>query len=93
MASPSSYIFALSSEQVKIEAKKFILNNASFQNLNSFHYRNNLTILDLVVVYGQGAKTNFNINGKQPGGKSSILLFEIKAVHLKDCNSKFSVLK
>ena len=51
-------------------------------------YRNNLTILDLVVVQGQGAKTNFQINGKAPGGKSSVLLFQIKADHLQDCNSK-----
>jgi len=48
--------------------------------------RNNLTILDLVVVQGQGAYTNFNINNNPPGGKKSILLFEIKPIHLKDCN-------
>ena len=54
----------------------------------SLCFRNNLTILDLVMVQGQGAQTNFNINGNAPGGKSSVLLFEIKPVHLKDCNSK-----
>lgn len=48
--------------------------------------RNNLTILDLVVVHGQGAKTYFKINGKSPGTKSSVLVFQIKADHLKDCN-------
>lgn len=42
------------------------------------------------MVQGQGAKTNFQINGKAPGGKSSVLLFQIKADHLQDCNSKLN---
>ncbi|XP_057312609.1 transmembrane protein 131-like isoform X2 [Hydractinia symbiolongicarpus] len=48
--------------------------------------RNNLTVLDLVVVHGQGARTHFNMDGNAPGSKSSVLFFEIKAIHLKDCN-------
>lgn len=59
-----------------------------FSRYDVFLFRNNLTILDLVVVQGQGAYTNFNINNNPPGGKKSILLFEIKPIHLKDCNSK-----
>ena len=48
--------------------------------------RNNLTILDLVVVQGKGARSQFHINSKPPGKKSSVLLIEIKPVHLTDCN-------
>ncbi|XP_047126881.1 transmembrane protein 131 isoform X1 [Hydra vulgaris] len=47
--------------------------------------RNNLTVLDLVIVSGQGAQTYFSINGHTPGDKNSILHFEIKPVHLEDC--------
>eukprot|EP00795_Rhopilema_esculentum_P000911 gene911-10667_t len=47
--------------------------------------RNNLTILELVVVQGQGARGQLTINEKKPG-LESLLLFELKASHLNDCN-------
>jgi hypothetical protein len=48
--------------------------------------RNNLTIIDLVVVGGKGAHPQFRINGKQPSLKTSTLAIDIKPSHLSDCN-------
>lgn len=49
--------------------------------------RNNLTVLDVVSVQGQGAKGEFMLNSKQPGAHST-LLFELRSSHLSDCHSK-----
>ena len=49
--------------------------------------RNNLTVLDGIVVQGQGARGEFTLNGKRPGSQST-LLFEIKPSQLTDCHSK-----
>ena len=51
-----------------------------------FPYRNNLTVLDVVSVQGQGARGELMINGKRPSGES-VLLFELKQKHLEDCTS------
>lgn len=53
-----------------------------------FIFRNNLTVLDGIVVQGQGARGEFTLNGKRPGSHST-LLFEIKPNQLVDCHSKF----
>ena len=39
------------------------------------------------MVQGQGARGQLTINEKKPG-LESLLLFELKASHLNDCNSK-----
>ena len=51
-------------------------------------YRNNLTVVDAVVVQGQGARGEFTLNGKKPG-LHSMLLFELKPSHLSDCHSEY----
>lgn len=53
-----------------------------------FIFRNNLTVLDGIVVQGQGARGEFTLNCKRPGSHST-LLFEIKPNQLVDCHSKF----
>eukprot|EP00057_Strongylocentrotus_purpuratus_P022121 XP_011676595.1 PREDICTED: transmembrane protein 131 isoform X5 [Strongylocentrotus purpuratus] len=47
--------------------------------------RNNLTVLDAVVVQGQGGSGELRLNNKRPGVNSN-LLFELKSSHLVDCN-------
>ena len=54
-----------------------------------FSFRNNLTVLDGIVVQGQGARGEFTLNGQRPGSHSK-LLFEIKPVQLADCHSKYN---
>ena len=55
--------------------------------LNMSVFRNNLTVLDGIVVQGKGARGEFTLNGKRPGSHST-LLFEIKPSQLADCHSK-----
>ncbi|XP_070552188.1 transmembrane protein 131-like isoform X2 [Ptychodera flava] len=47
--------------------------------------RNNLTILDFLLVEGQGARGEFRVSGRKPGANST-LLFELKQSHLQDCD-------
>ncbi|XP_032238964.2 transmembrane protein 131 isoform X2 [Nematostella vectensis] len=47
--------------------------------------RNNLTVVDIVAVQGQGARGEFMLNGRKPG-LDSTLLFELKSVHLSECH-------
>jgi len=47
--------------------------------------RNNLTVLELVVIQGQGARGQLKINDKLPS-MDSLLLFELQSSHLTDCN-------
>ena len=56
--------------------------------INILVFRNNLTVLDGIVVQGQGARGEFTINGKRPGTHST-LLFEIKPSQLADCHSEY----
>ena len=58
-------------------------------NASLFFFRNNLTVLDIVTVQGQGARGELMINGKRPS-VDSVLLFELKQRHLADCTRKFS---
>ena len=51
-------------------------------------FRNNLTVLDVVSVQGQGARGELMINGKRPSG-DSVLMFELKQKHLEDCASMY----
>ena len=53
--------------------------------------RNNLTVLDVVSVQGQGARGELMINGKRPSG-DSVLLFELKQKHLEDCTSMYFII-
>ncbi|XP_077984160.1 transmembrane protein 131-like [Glandiceps talaboti] len=48
--------------------------------------RNNLTILDFLLVEGQGARGEFRVSGRKPGANST-LLFELKQSHLQDCDN------
>lgn len=52
-------------------------------------FRNNLTVLDVVLVQGQGASGELMIDGRRPGVDSEIL-FELKQKHLEECTSKTS---
>lgn len=58
-----------------------------FLIFNVLAFRNNLTVLDGIVVQGQGARGEFTLNGKRPGTHST-LLFEIKPSQLADCHSE-----
>ncbi|XP_075708712.1 transmembrane protein 131 isoform X2 [Rhinoderma darwinii] len=49
--------------------------------------RNNLTVVDVITVKGQGANENIKIGGKPPGPGSS-LRFKITEAFLKDCSDK-----
>ncbi|KAM3932942.1 transmembrane protein 131 isoform 3-T3 [Leptodactylus fuscus] len=49
--------------------------------------RNNLTIIDVITVKGQGANENIKIAGKTPGPGSS-LRFKITEAFLKECSDK-----
>lgn len=63
----------------------FLLFSVSLSN------RNNLTVLDVVTVQGQGARGELMINGKRPSG-DNVLLFELKQKHLEDCTSMYFTL-
>ncbi|XP_053563688.1 LOW QUALITY PROTEIN: transmembrane protein 131 [Bombina bombina] len=52
-----------------------------------FIIRNNLTVIDVITVDGQGANENIKIAGKSPGPGSS-LRFKITEASLKDCSDK-----
>ncbi|KAM5180058.1 transmembrane protein 131 [Mantella aurantiaca] len=49
--------------------------------------RNNLTVIDLITVKGQGANENIKIGGKAPG-PGSFLRFKTTEAFLKDCTDK-----
>ncbi|KAM4699945.1 transmembrane protein 131 isoform 2-T2 [Discoglossus pictus] len=49
--------------------------------------RNNLTVIDVITVEGQGANENIRVAGKPPGPGSS-LRFKITEASLKDCSEK-----
>ncbi|XP_063809389.1 transmembrane protein 131 isoform X2 [Pseudophryne corroboree] len=49
--------------------------------------RNNLTVIDVLTVKGQGANENIKIGGKPPGPGNS-LRFKITEAFLKDCSDK-----
>ncbi|GIY37241.1 transmembrane protein 131 [Caerostris darwini] len=52
--------------------------------------RNNLTVMDALLVYGQGGYGQIKF-GNIPPGSDSMLMFELTERHLKDCGStKFS---
>ncbi|KAL3880716.1 hypothetical protein ACJMK2_032934, partial [Sinanodonta woodiana] len=48
--------------------------------------RNNLTIIDAIVLQGQGGRGEMKLNNKRPG--SSVLQFDITERHLKNCDKK-----
>lgn len=52
--------------------------------LSSLH-RNNLTIVDLIMVHGQGTTESLKLAGKAPGLGSS-LRFKLTEAFLKDCS-------
>ncbi|CAG5136465.1 unnamed protein product, partial [Candidula unifasciata] len=49
--------------------------------------RNNLTIIDAVVVQGQGRRGEMRFNNKKPGSHSA-LTFEMTEKHLKNCDTE-----
>ncbi|XP_062853334.1 transmembrane protein 131 [Trichomycterus rosablanca] len=49
--------------------------------------RNNLTVLDLIMVHGQGSRESLKLAGKHPGPGSS-LRFKLTEALLKDCSEK-----
>ena len=52
--------------------------------MNMCTFRNNMTILDTVVVQGQGGRGEMKF-----GNKKSVLTFEMTEKHLKSCDSEF----
>lgn len=48
-------------------------------------YRNNLTVVDLIMVHGQGTRESLKLAGKHPGPGSS-LRFKMTEALLKDCS-------
>ena len=50
--------------------------------------RNNLTVVDAVIVQGRGGRGYLKFGSRKPGS-SSPLIFNIGPKHLKDCDSKF----
>ncbi|XP_064610189.1 transmembrane protein 131-like isoform X2 [Liolophura sinensis] len=48
--------------------------------------RNNLTIVDMVVVQGQGGRGEMRFSNRKPGSQSP-LMFEMTEKHLKNCDS------
>ena len=59
--------------------------------LNLIHFvcvcfRNNLTIMDTVVVTGQGCHGEMKFSNRKPGSPSP-LTFEMTEKHLKNCDS------
>ena len=51
--------------------------------------RNNLTIIEPVVLYGRGARVDVQVDNKT--SRAEPLLFEIQANHLADCNNPKSM--
>ena len=57
-----------------------------YLNFVSFCFRNNLTIIDILAVEGQGGRGEMKLNNRKPG--ASTLQFDIAEKHLKNCDSK-----
>lgn len=53
-------------------------------------FRNNLTILEAVVVQGQGGRGELRFSSRRPGSTSP-LQFELNEKHLKNCDSEYCV--
>lgn len=53
--------------------------------------RNNLTIMDTVVLTGQGCQGEMKFSNRKPGSQSP-LTFEITEKHLKSCDSEYYIL-
>lgn len=51
-------------------------------------FRNNLTILDVVLVHGQGGRGEMRFSNKKVGSAMP-LLFDMTEKHLKSCDSKY----
>lgn len=60
--------------------------NTSLSRNDSIHFRNNLTVIEPVVVYGKGARIGMNVDGIEARSKQP-LLFEILHDHLADCHN------
>lgn len=56
-------------------------------NILFIYYRNNLTIMDTVIVTGQGCNGEMKFSNRKPGSQSP-LTFEMTEKHLKNCESK-----
>ena len=55
-----------------------------------YFLRNNLTIIDAVVVQGQGRRGEMKFNDKKPGSHRA-LTFEMTEKHLKNCDSEYCI--
>lgn len=49
-------------------------------------FRNNLTVMEIVSLYGRGGKSELRIGSRAPSSLHP-LLFEIKEAHLKECEN------
>lgn len=54
---------------------------------NFFYFRNNLTIIDAIVVQGQGGRGEMKLSNKKPGSGIP-LQFDMTEKHLKNCDRK-----
>jgi hypothetical protein len=59
------------------------------RNIFYIYFRNNLTIIDAIVLEGQCGKGELKLNNKKPG--ISTLQFDIAEKHLKNCDSKYCI--
>ena len=55
---------------------------------NSLFIRNNLTVIELVRVQGQGGKGDLRLSNRRPGSTKP-LSFEMSDKHMKLCESEF----
>lgn len=83
----TAMIVLISNTKISVETSSGWCGFRSLLILNISVFRNNLTVLDGIVVQGQGARGEFTLNGKRPGAHST-LLFEIKPSQLVDCHSE-----
>ncbi|KJH50722.1 hypothetical protein DICVIV_03068 [Dictyocaulus viviparus] len=62
------------------------LNLIVYKTVKYLCYRNNLTVIEPVVVYGRGARIGMRVENMEARSKQP-LLFEIRHDHLSDCNN------
>ncbi|KAM9384925.1 transmembrane protein 131 [Pholidichthys leucotaenia] len=86
---PFVYNLLLQPGEVKSFSVKFTpVSNHSISSL--FIVRNNLTVIDTIVLHGRGATESLKVGGKAPGQGSS-LRFKMTEALLRDCTDKIKV--
>ena len=65
-----------------------IIGGCNTDQMNFFSCRNNLTIIDSLVVQGQGGQGEMRFSNRKAGSQAP-LPFEMTEKHLKNCDSKY----